>query len=179
MHHPVFSELNLTIQPGEKIGLIGHSGSGKSTLINLLLKNFALNSGAILLDDLPIEQITADSVRAQIALIPQDIMLFHRSIGENIGYAKEQATIIEIQQAANDAHSYFARFKATEDNVKAMQESFRYVQQKFDVGVLNATDYTVAKANLFKSQSDFYQAKYQYIFQLKILDFYKGNPITL
>jgi len=93
--------------------------------------------------------------------------------------SQEQLLYKEIQQAANDAHSYFARFKATEDNVKAMQESFRYVQQKFDVGTLNATDYTVAKANLFKSQSDFYQAKYQYIFQLKILDFYKGNPITL
>ena len=93
--------------------------------------------------------------------------------------SQEQLLYKEIQQAANDAHSYFARFKATEDNVKAMQESFRYVQQKFEVGTLNATDYTVAKANLFKSQSDFYQAKYQYIFQLKILDFYKGNPITL
>jgi outer membrane protein len=93
--------------------------------------------------------------------------------------SQEQLLYKEIQQAANDAHSYFARLKATEDNVKAMQESFRYVQQKFDVGTLNATDYTVAKANLFKSQSDFYQAKYQFIFQLKILDFYKGDPITL
>ena len=93
--------------------------------------------------------------------------------------SQEQLLYKEIQQAANDAHSFFARFKATEDNVKAMQESFRYVQQKFEVGTLNATDYTVAKANLFKSQSEFYQAKYQYIFQLKILDFYKGNPITL
>lgn len=93
--------------------------------------------------------------------------------------SQEQLLYKEIQQAANDAQSYFARFKAAEENVKAMQESFRYVQQKFEVGALNATDYTVAKANLFKSQSEFYQAKYQYIFQLKILDFYKGNPITL
>jgi len=93
--------------------------------------------------------------------------------------SQEQLLYKEIQQAANDAQSYFARFKAAEENVKAMQESFRYVQQKFEVGTLNATDYTVAKANLFKSQSEFYQAKYQYIFQLKILDFYKGNPITL
>ena len=93
--------------------------------------------------------------------------------------SQEQFLYKEIQQAANDAQSYFARFKAAEENVKAMQESFRYVQQKFDVGVLNATDYTVAKVNLFKSQSDFYQAKYQYIFQLKILDFYKGSPISL
>lgn len=92
---------------------------------------------------------------------------------------REQFLYKEIQQAVNDAYSFFARFKATEQNVKATEESFRYVQQKFDVGVLNATDYTVAKANLFKSQSDYYQAKYQFIFQLKILDFYKGSPITL
>lgn len=92
---------------------------------------------------------------------------------------REQILYKEIQQAVNDAHSYFARYKATERNVKAMEESFRYVQQKFDLGVLNATDYTVAKNNLFKSQSDFYQAKYQFIFQQKILDFYKGKPVSL
>jgi outer membrane protein len=60
-----------------------------------------------------------------------------------------------------------------------MEESFRYVQQKFDVGVLNATDYVVAKTNLFRAQSEMYQAKYQYLFQLKILDFYKGVPISI
>jgi len=85
----------------------------------------------------------------------------------------------EIQQASNDAISYFERFKASEQNVVAMEESFRYVQQKFDVGVLNATDYVVAKTNLFRAQSEMYQAKYQYLFQLKILDFYKGVPISI
>ena len=93
--------------------------------------------------------------------------------------SREQLLFKEIQQSVNDANSYFARYKATERNVKAMEESFRYVQQKFDVGVLNATDYSVAKNNLFKSKSDFLQAKYQFIFQQKIIDFYKGNPITL
>ena len=92
---------------------------------------------------------------------------------------REQMLYKEIQQAVNDASSFFARYKATERSVKAMEESFRYVQQKFDVGVLNATDYTVAKNNLFKSKSDFLQAKYQFIFQNKIIDFYKGNPISL
>ncbi len=91
----------------------------------------------------------------------------------------EQALYKEIQQANSDALGYFEKYKASMQNVKAMEESFRYVQQKFDVGVLNATDYTVAKANLFKAQSDCFQAKYQYVFQLKILDFYKGIPITL
>ncbi len=85
----------------------------------------------------------------------------------------------EIQQAGNEALSFFERYKASEQNVKAMEESFRYVQQKFDVGVLNATDYTVAKTNLFKAKSDYYQSKYQYVFQLKILDFYRGIPISL
>ena len=102
--NPVFSQLNLTIKPGEKIGLIGHSGAGKSTLISLLLKNFKPNSGDILIDNQTIHCITSDSLRQQIALIPQDIMLFHRSIGENIGYAKDNATLDEIKQAAKLAN---------------------------------------------------------------------------
>ncbi|MCE0723981.1 ABC transporter ATP-binding protein [Legionella resiliens] len=96
----VFKNLNLLIKPGEKIGLVGHSGAGKSTLVSLLLKNFRPTSGQILIDDKPILEITSDSLRQQIALIPQDIMLFHRSIGENIGYAKENATLAEIKRAA-------------------------------------------------------------------------------
>lgn len=101
---PVFSKLNLCIQPGEKIGLVGHSGAGKSTLISLLLKNFKPSSGEILIDDQSVFRITSDSLRQQISLIPQDIMLFHRTIGENIGYAKEDATLKEIKYAASLAH---------------------------------------------------------------------------
>ena len=56
---------------------------------------------------------------------------------------------------------------------------FRYVQQKFDIGSLSATDYIVARTNLFKAKSEYYQSKYQFVFQLKILDFYKGKPISL
>jgi len=63
--------------------------------------------------------------------------------------------------------------------VKAMQESFRYVQEKFDLGLLNGTDYTVSKTNLFQAQSKYIQSKYEHVFKLKILDFYKGIPITL
>ncbi|MCW8471889.1 ABC transporter ATP-binding protein/permease [Fluoribacter gormanii] len=100
----VFKNLNLLIKPGEKIGLVGHSGAGKSTLISLLLKNFSPTAGQILIDDKPISDITSDSLRQQVALIPQDIMLFHRSIGENIGYAKENATHAEIKRAAEMAN---------------------------------------------------------------------------
>ena len=63
--------------------------------------------------------------------------------------------------------------------MKASEESFQYVEDKFNAGALNGTDYIVAKTNLFKSQSEFYQTKFQYIFLLKILDFYKGTPIKL
>ena len=93
--------------------------------------------------------------------------------------SREQALYKEIQQASNDALAAFEKFKASETNVRAMQESFRYVHEKFELGILNATDYTVARANLFRAQSDYYQSKYQYVFQLKILDFYKGLPIYL
>jgi len=91
----------------------------------------------------------------------------------------EQTLYKEIQQANNDALAYFEKYKAGIDNVKSMEESFRYVQQKFEIGVLNATDYTVAKTNLFKAMSELSQAKYQFVFQLKVLDYYKGLPITL
>lgn len=100
----VFSNLDLSIKPGEKIGLIGHSGAGKSTLISLLLKNFKPTSGTILIDDEPLNRFTSDSLRKQIALIPQDIMLFHRSIGENIGYAKDDASLDDIKKAAKMAN---------------------------------------------------------------------------
>lgn len=100
----VFSDLNLCIKAGEKIGIIGHSGAGKSTLISLLLKNFNPSTGSILLDGEDIRELSTDALRAQIALIPQDIMLFHRSIQENIGYAKEDASLAEIKTAAKMAN---------------------------------------------------------------------------
>jgi ATP-binding cassette subfamily B protein len=101
---PVFVDLSLSIKAGEKIGIIGHSGAGKSTLVSLLLKNFKPTAGSILLDAQNITEITSDSLREQIALIPQDIMLFHRSVGDNIGYAKENATLQDIKEAAKMAN---------------------------------------------------------------------------
>jgi len=96
--------LNLHIKAGEKIGLVGSSGAGKSTLVSLLLKNFKTNNGDIFIDDQSIYDVTSDSLRSQIALIPQDTMLFHRSIAENIGYAKENASLEEIEKASKMAH---------------------------------------------------------------------------
>ncbi|MEY4464026.1 MAG: ABC-type multidrug transport system, ATPase and permease component [Pseudomonadota bacterium] len=100
----VFQSLNLHIKAGEKVGIVGHSGSGKSTLIALLLKNFKAGSGDIIIDNQSIYDTSSDSLREQISLIPQDIMLFHRCIGENIGYAKENALPQEIEKAAKAAN---------------------------------------------------------------------------
>lgn len=100
----VFKTLNLSIKSGQKIGIVGHSGAGKSTLISLLLKNFKATDGDIIIDNQSIYDVTSDSLRSHISLIPQDIMLFHRSIGENIGYAKENATKAEIESAAKAAN---------------------------------------------------------------------------
>ncbi len=96
----VFKNLNLKIKGGQKIGIVGHFGGGKSTLISLLLKNFQITTGDIIIDNQSIYNVSCESLRSQISLIPQDIMLFHRSIGENIGYAKENTTQAEIESAA-------------------------------------------------------------------------------
>ena len=85
----------------------------------------------------------------------------------------------EIQQAQADAGGQLKNYYATQKNVEAMQESFRYTEKKFDVGAVTSTDYVVAKNNLFKAQSDNIQAKYQYVFKMKVLDFYKGLAIVL
>lgn len=100
----VLKNLNLNIKPGEKIGLVGSSGAGKSTFVSLLLKNFKADSGDIIIDGQSIYDVSSESLASFISLIPQDIMLFHRSIGENIAYAKEGASLDEIQKAAKAAN---------------------------------------------------------------------------
>jgi ATP-binding cassette, subfamily B, bacterial len=101
---PVFIDLNIKIKPGEKIGLVGHSGAGKSSLVNLLLKYFKQNSGEILIDSQNIADVTQDSLRANIAVIPQDILLFHRPLIENIRYGNMNATDEEVIEASKKAH---------------------------------------------------------------------------
>jgi ATP-binding cassette subfamily B protein len=100
----IFHNLNLTIKTGQKVGIVGQSGAGKSTLISLLLKNFKATNGDIIIGNQSIYDVTNDSLRANISLIPQDILLFHRSIGENIGYAKENASYEDIENAAKSAN---------------------------------------------------------------------------
>lgn len=101
---PIFSGLNLSIKSGEKVGIVGYSGAGKSTLVYLLLKNYLLDSGEIIIGKTNIKDITSDSLREQIALIPQDTVLFHRSIAENIGYGISNPSISKIRKASRLAN---------------------------------------------------------------------------
>lgn len=101
----VFDNLNLIIESGQRVGLVGPSGAGKSTLVSLLLRQHDINSGAILIDGQNIAQVTQDSLRQNIALVPQEPMLFHRSIRENIMYGKPDATHDEMVQAAERAQA--------------------------------------------------------------------------
>ncbi len=103
---PIYENLNLMISPGEKVGLVGLSGSGKSTLAHLLLRLYELTEGRILIDGQDISQVTRESLVQNIALIPQDSSLFHRSVIENIRYGKLDASDDEVIEAAKKAHCH-------------------------------------------------------------------------
>ncbi len=103
---PLFTNFSLEIPAGQKIGLVGYSGSGKTTLVNLLLRLYDLQGGRITIDDQDIAQVTQESVRDAIALIPQDPGLFHRTLYENIAYGKlEGSSPEQVYAAAEQAHA--------------------------------------------------------------------------
>lgn len=104
----LIDNLTLTVNPGEKVGLVGRSGAGKSTLMNLLLRLYDLEGGRILIDGQDITAVTQDSLRSQIGVVTQDTSLLHRSVRDNIAYGKPDATEEEIVAAAKraNAHDY-------------------------------------------------------------------------
>ncbi len=101
----LFENFNLDIKPGEKIGLVGHSGSGKTSLTKLLLRFADIDSGQILIDGQNIANIKQDDLRQSIAYVPQEPLLFHRSISENIAYGQPKANEGQIKQAAKRANA--------------------------------------------------------------------------
>jgi ATP-binding cassette subfamily B protein len=103
---PLFENISLTIQQGEKIGLVGHSGSGKTTLTKLLLRFKDVNDGTIEINGVDIRKVTQNDLRDVIAYVPQEPLLFHRSLAENIAYGKLHATKNEIISAAKKAHAH-------------------------------------------------------------------------
>ena len=101
----VLENLSLAINPGEKIGIVGRSGAGKTTLMNVLLRLFDLESGKIFIDDQDISKVSQESLRAQIGVVTQDTSLLHRSVRENIAYGKQDASEVEIINAAKRANA--------------------------------------------------------------------------
>lgn len=103
---PFFQSKFLTITSGQKVGLVGYSGSGKSTFVNLILRLYEISEGHILIDGQDIRNITQDSLRENIAMIPQDTTLFHRTLMENIRYGRINATDDEVIAAAKCAYAH-------------------------------------------------------------------------
>jgi ATP-binding cassette subfamily B protein len=100
----IFAGLDLDIQAGQRVGLVGPSGGGKSTLFALVQRFYDIQSGRILIDGQDITHVTQQSLREAIGVVPQDISLFHRSLIENIRYARPEASDDEVWQAARLAH---------------------------------------------------------------------------
>src|SRR5690606_33090182 len=107
-HSRVFEVLNLCIEGGQRVGLVGYPGSGKSTLLNLILRLYDPQQGSILIDGQDIRDVTQQSLHEQISLIPQDPGLFHRTLLENIRYGCPGADRDDIELAARraDAHDF-------------------------------------------------------------------------
>ena len=104
-NQPVFENLSVVIEAGQRVGLVGFSGSGKSTFVGLMLRNFQPQSGEILIDGVDIQQVLQDSLHEQVSLIPQDPSLFHRSLKENIAYGRLHVSDAEIMAAAQMANA--------------------------------------------------------------------------
>jgi len=115
----VFTNLSVTIQPGERVGLVGFSGSGKSTFVNLILRLFDPQSGQILIDGVNIKDMTQEALHSQISLIPQDPSLFHRTLLENILYGRLEASEAELIEAARKAYAddFIAQMKEGYDSL--------------------------------------------------------------
>jgi ATP-binding cassette subfamily B protein len=108
---PIYDRFSLRIAPGERLALVGPTGSGKSTFVKLVQRLYDVQAGRILIDGQDIASVTQNSLRRRIAVVPQDPALFHRTIAENIAYARPDATLEEIQLAARRAraHDFIAR----------------------------------------------------------------------
>lgn len=102
----VFKDFELTIKDGQRVGLVGPSGAGKTTFVSLLLRQHDIMSGSILIDGQNIAEVTQDSLRQNIAVVPQEPLLFHRTIRENIAYGKPEATDAEIEEVAKKAQAH-------------------------------------------------------------------------
>jgi ATP-binding cassette subfamily B protein len=100
----LYEDFSLVIPAGQRVGLVGHSGAGKSTFVKLIQRLYDVDGGRILIDGQDVAQVTQASLRGAVGLVPQDPVLFHRSLAENIAYGRPEATPAQIEEAARLAH---------------------------------------------------------------------------
>ena len=103
---PLYDDFSVRIAPGERVGLVGHSGSGKTTFIKLIQRLYDIDGGRIVIDGQDIAQVRQDSLRSQIAIVQQEPVLFHRTLAENIAYARPGASRAQVEQAARLASAH-------------------------------------------------------------------------
>ncbi|KKC33342.1 ABC transporter ATP-binding protein [Devosia psychrophila] len=103
---PLYRDFSVKIEPGQRVGLVGHSGSGKTTFVKLIQRLYDVNQGAITIDGSNIADVQQSSLRGQIAIVQQEPILFHRTLAENIAYARPGATRAEIELAAEQANAH-------------------------------------------------------------------------
>lgn len=112
-HHPILKNINLEVNPGEMIGLVGHSGAGKSTLINLISRFYDTDQGSIIIDGINIRDISLEDLHQHIGVVLQETFLFDGTVAENISYSKPHSTPEEIMRAAKiaNAHDFIVRME--------------------------------------------------------------------
>jgi len=117
--YPLYEDFSLAVAPGERVALVGSTGAGKSTFVKLIQRFYDVQEGRILIDGQDIAHVTQTSLRRSIAVVPQDPALFHRSIAENIAYARPGATRDEVMLAARRAraHEFIARLSQGYDTL--------------------------------------------------------------
>jgi ATP-binding cassette subfamily B protein len=103
---PLFKDFSVTIAGGERVGLVGHSGSGKTTFVKLIQRLYDVTGGAILIDGQNVAEVTQESLRQQISIVPQEPVLFHRSLSDNIAYGRPGAGMNEVIAAARLANAH-------------------------------------------------------------------------
>jgi outer membrane protein len=188
------SEYDLKIARGGRSPRISMSGSVTTGYSDIRQKIIGIDpiTSEIIYGPYPFNEQISDNVNSVVGFTMNIPILNGWQVNKNISNSKlgiqsSQFTLDatkkqlykNIQQAFSDAVAALKKYNASIKAVTSMQESFRYTEQKFNVGLVTPVDYNVAKSQLLKSQSELAQAKYEFIFKTKVLDFYKGIPITL
>jgi ATP-binding cassette subfamily B protein len=138
---PLYSALDLAIEGGQRVGLVGRSGSGKTTFVKLIQRLYDVTGGRIVIDGQDIALATQSSLRRQVAIVPQEPILFHRSLAENIGYGRPEATQAEIEEAARLANAH--------DFIVALPKNYRTLVGERGVKLSGGERQRVALARAF------------------------------